>query len=80
MLFSSLLIEPNTGKLTYEYSKAFQKLSELVELTNCSKATEEVENMELKFEQVEKLNDTAQMQVFWRDYPEVRRGRDSNPR
>ena len=79
-IYAALYIEANTGKLTYEYTKAFQRLAELVELTNRSKATEEVENMELKFEQAEKLDDTAQMEHFWYAHPELRRGWDSNPR
>ncbi len=79
-LFASLHIEPNSGKLTYELTKPFKRLSELAEMTNSSKATKEVPDTDEKFELAEQLDNTVQMQAFWHDYPELRRGWDSNPR
>ena len=79
-MFASLHIEPNTGKLTYKLTLPFKRLSELAEMTNSSKAIEEVPDIDEKFEFAEKVDNTAQMQAFWHDYPELRRGWDSNPR
>ena len=80
LMFTSLQIETNTGKLVATYTKPFKILSELIDLTNNSKVEITEENSDEIFEPIEKVDNIAQMDHFWYAHPELRRGRDSNSR
>ena len=67
-------MEPDTKQLAYTYTKPFQILSELVEMTNNSKAPNDKENEDQIFELPERIDLPTQTGDFLYAYPEVRRG------
>lgn len=80
LMFASLQVETNTGKLIATYTKPFKILSELIDYTNRSKVEIAEEKSDEIFEQVENVDIASQSEHFWYAHPELRRGRDSNPR
>ncbi len=80
LMFASLIVEPNTKVLTYAYTKPFQILSRLVELTNNSKANKDEAKKPKTFELPERIDLPIQTNDFLYAYPEMRRRWDSNPR
>ncbi len=74
LMFASLIVEPNTKNLTYTYTKPFQMLTELVELTNNSKATSDEVKKPKTFELPERIDLPTQTGDFLYAYPEMRRG------
>ncbi len=73
LMFASLIVEPNTKNLTYTYTKPFQMLAELVELTNNSKATSDEVKKPKTFELPERVDLPTQTGDFLYAYPEMRR-------
>ena len=80
LMFSSLQIRPNTQELVATFTKPFQILSELVELTNSSNVVVTEVKTDRIFEPSEKIDITAQTPSFLSAYPVLRRRWDSNPR
>ena len=74
LMFAFLIVEPNTKNLTYTYSKPFEILSKLVELTNNSKAAEDETKKPKTFELPERIDLPTQTGDFLYAYPEMRRG------
>ncbi len=80
LIFATLIIEPNTKELTHTYTKPFQILSELAELTNNSKVAKDKVKKTKTFKLPERIDLTTQTGDFLYAYPEMRREWDSNPR
>jgi len=74
LMFASLQIETNTGKLITTYTKPFKILSELIDYTNRSKVEIAEEKSDEIFEPVENVDIASQSEHFWYAHPEMRRG------
>lgn len=71
-MFASLIVEPNTKNLSYTYSKPFQILSDLVEMTNNSKAASDAVKKPKTFELPERTDLSTQTGELLYAYPEMR--------
>ena len=79
-MFSTLQVRPNTKELVATFTKPFQMLVELAEMTNSSNVAIAEVKTDRIFEPLKKTDTTLQTPAFLSAYPVLRRGWDSNPR
>ena len=79
-MFSTLQVRPNTKELVATFTKPFQMLVELAELTNSSNVAVAEVKTDRIFEPSKKTDTTLQTATFLAAYPILRWGQDSNLR